>query len=68
MAVDALDRKESCGAHFREEYQTADGEALRDDKNYMYSSAWEWVDGNEWKLNKEELEFNDIKIAVRSYK
>lgn len=68
MALDALERKESCGAHFREEYQTADGEALRDDKNYMYSSAWEWINGNDWKLNKEELEFNDIEIAVRSYK
>ncbi len=68
MAVDALDRKESCGAHFREEYQTEDGEAVRDDKNYMYSAAWEWQDGKDWKLHKEHLEFNDIEVKTRSYK
>jgi len=68
MAVDALDRKESCGAHFREEYQTEDGEAVRDDKNYMYSAAWEWQGGKDWKLHKEQLEFNDIEVKTRSYK
>jgi succinate dehydrogenase / fumarate reductase flavoprotein subunit len=68
MTVDALNRKESCGAHFREDYQTEDGEALRDDKNYMYSSAWEWKDGNEWKEHKEALEFTEVKPTVRSYK
>ena len=68
MAVDALDRKESCGAHFREEYQSEEGEALRDDDNYMYSAAWEWVNGKEWKLHKEELEFTEVKPTVRSYK
>ncbi len=68
MAVDALSRKESCGAHFREEYQTEDGEAVRDDKNYMYSAAWEWMQGKDWKLHKEELEFNDIEVKTRSYK
>ena len=68
MTVDALDRKESCGAHFREEYQTEDGEAVRDDKNYMYSAAWEWQGGKEWKLHKEQLEFNDIEVKTRSYK
>ena len=68
MAIDALDRKESCGAHFREEYQTADGEALRDDKNFMYSSAWEWEGESKWKLNKEHLVFEEVETAVRSYK
>ncbi len=68
MTVDALDRKESCGAHFREEYQTEDGEAVRDDKNYMYSAAWEWQGGKDWKLHKEQLEFNDIEVKTRSYK
>lgn len=71
MAIDALDRKESCGAHFREEYQTEDGEAVRDDENYMYSAAWQYIaneSGPKWELHKEELEFNDIKLTVRSYK
>jgi succinate dehydrogenase / fumarate reductase flavoprotein subunit len=68
MTVDALNRKESCGAHFREDYQTEDGEALRDDKNYMYSSAWEWEDGNKWKEHKEALDFTEVKPTVRSYK
>ncbi|RUA11781.1 MAG: fumarate reductase/succinate dehydrogenase flavoprotein subunit [Flavobacteriia bacterium] len=68
MAVDALDRKESCGAHFREEYQTEDGEAVRDDKNYMYSAAWEWLGGEKWKLHKEQLEFKEIEVKTRSYK
>ncbi|MEN8185878.1 MAG: fumarate reductase/succinate dehydrogenase flavoprotein subunit [Bacteroidota bacterium] len=68
MAVDALSRKESCGAHFREEYQTEDGEAVRDDKNFMYSAAWEWMHGKDWKLHKEDLEFNDIEVKTRSYK
>ncbi len=68
MAVDALNRKESCGAHFREEYQTKDGEAVRDDENYMYSAAWEWMQGKDWKLHKEELEFKDIEVKTRSYK
>ncbi len=68
MTVDALDRKESCGAHFREEYQTEEGEAVRDDKNYMYSAAWEWLGGKDWKLHKEQLEFKDIEVKTRSYK
>jgi len=68
MTVDALSRKESCGAHFREEYQTEEGEALRDDKNYMYSSAWEWQEGKDWKLHKEDLEFTEVTPTVRSYK
>jgi len=68
MTIDALNRKESCGAHFREDYQTKDGEAMRDDKNYMHTSAWEWQQGKDWKLHKEPLEFTEVKPTVRSYK
>lgn len=68
MALDALNREESCGAHFREEYQSDEGEALRDDEHFMYSSAWEWVGQADWKLHKEELEFTEVKPTVRSYK
>jgi succinate dehydrogenase / fumarate reductase flavoprotein subunit len=68
MAVDALNRNESCGAHFREEYQTEDGEAVRDDKNFMYSAAWEWQGDKGWKLHKEPLEFKEIEVKTRSYK
>ncbi|MDX5583978.1 MAG: FAD-binding protein, partial [Aureibaculum sp.] len=68
MAVDALNRKESCGAHFREDYQTEEGEAMRDDNNYMFSSAWEWQQGKDWKLHKEPLVFTEVKPTVRSYK
>ncbi|MCX6176318.1 MAG: fumarate reductase/succinate dehydrogenase flavoprotein subunit [Bacteroidetes bacterium] len=67
MCVDALDRNESCGGHFREEYQTEEGEALRDDENYMYVSAWE-SKGESWELHKEELKYENIKIQQRSYK
>lgn len=68
MAVDALSRNESCGAHFREEYQTEDGEAVRNDKDFMYSAAWEWMNGPEWKLHKEPLTFENIEVKTRSYK
>jgi len=68
MAIDALDRKESCGAHFREEYQTEDGEALRNDKDYMYSAAWVYTDGTKWNLHKEHLDFKEIEVKTRSYK
>lgn len=68
MCVDALNREESCGGHFREEYQTPEGEALRDDENYMYVAAWEEIQTGEWKLNKEPLIYENIKIAQRSYK
>ncbi|KAA6440153.1 fumarate reductase/succinate dehydrogenase flavoprotein subunit [Dyadobacter flavalbus] len=68
MCIDALDRNESCGGHFREEYQTEEGEALRDDENYMYVSAWENLGNNKWELHKEELVYENIKIAQRSYK
>lgn len=67
MCVDALDRNESCGGHFREEFQTEEGEALRDDENYMYVSAWE-SKGESWELHKEELKYENIKIQQRSYK
>ena len=67
MCVDALNRNESCGGHFREEYQTEDGEAMRDDENYMYVAAWE-NKGDTWELQKEELKYENIKIQQRSYK
>ncbi len=68
MCLDALTRNESCGGHFREEYQTEEGEALRDDENYMFVSAWESKGAEEWELHKEELIYENIKIAQRSYK
>ncbi|PJA98491.1 MAG: succinate dehydrogenase flavoprotein subunit, partial [Ignavibacteriales bacterium CG_4_9_14_3_um_filter_30_11] len=68
IAVDALNRNESCGAHFREEYQTEDGEALRNDNDYRYVAAWEYKKEGEWELNKEQLEFENVKLATRSYK
>jgi succinate dehydrogenase / fumarate reductase, flavoprotein subunit len=68
MCVDALNRNESCGGHFREEYQTEEGEALRDDENYMYVAAWEYEGESKWNLNPEPLIYENIKIAQRSYK
>lgn len=69
MCYDALDRKESCGAHFREEYQTEEGEALRNDKDFAYVSAWEFKGvGNKPELHKEQLEFESVELATRSYK
>jgi succinate dehydrogenase / fumarate reductase flavoprotein subunit len=68
MAVDALDRDESCGAHFREEHQTEDGEAIRNDKDYAYVSAWEYEKAGKWNLHKENLEFESVELATRSYK
>jgi len=69
MCEDALHRNESCGGHFREEYQTAEGEALRDDQNYMYVGAWEWR-GEDVKpeLHQEPLVYEEVKVAQRSYK
>ncbi|MFI3330950.1 MAG: fumarate reductase/succinate dehydrogenase flavoprotein subunit [Rikenellaceae bacterium] len=69
MARDALNREESCGGHFREEYQTPEGEALRDDKNFVYASVWEFngVD-SEPTLHKEELTFETVHLAQRNYK
>jgi succinate dehydrogenase / fumarate reductase flavoprotein subunit len=69
MCRDALHRKESCGGHFREESQTEEGEALRDDANFAYAAAWEYAgDGKEPILNKEPLTFEKVKLAQRSYK
>jgi succinate dehydrogenase / fumarate reductase, flavoprotein subunit len=68
MCVDALNRNESCGGHFRTEFQTEDGEALRDDENYAYVAAWEYEGNNKYTLHKEELVYENIKIAQRSYK
>jgi len=68
MCIDALDRNESCGGHFREEYQTPEGEALRDDENFSYVSAWEFLGMNDYQLHKEHLEFKSIKVIARSYK
>jgi len=68
MCVDALNREESCGGHFREEYQTPDGEALRDDENFMYVAAWEAKAEHDWQLHKEELKYDVIKPSQRNYK
>ncbi len=68
MCIDALSRNESCGGHFREEYQTEEGEALRDDDNYAFVSAWEYLGDAGYALHKEELIYENIKIAQRSYK
>jgi succinate dehydrogenase / fumarate reductase, flavoprotein subunit len=69
MCRDALERNESCGGHFREEYQTADGEARRDDANYSYAAAWEWRGHNqEPEVHKEPLTFQYVHPAQRSYK
>ena len=69
MCLDALERNESCGGHFREEYQTPDGEALRDDKNYAYVAAWEYGGPDKRPtLHKEPLQFENVHLAQRSYK
>ncbi len=68
MCKDALHREESCGGHFREEHQTEEGEAKRDDVNFAYVAAWEYKGESNWELNKEELKYENIKIAQRSYK
>jgi succinate dehydrogenase / fumarate reductase flavoprotein subunit len=68
MCVDALNRNESCGGHFREEYQTPDGEALRDDENFMYVAAWETTGEHQWQLHKEALKYEVIKPSQRNYK
>ncbi len=69
FAVDARDRNESCGGHFREESVTEDGEAKRNDAEYTYSSAWEWQDlSNDPILHKEELKFDNVELKTRSYK
>lgn len=68
MIIDALDRNESCGGHFREEYQTPEGEALRNDEDYAYVAAWEYQEGKDATLHKESLEFENVKLTMRSYK
>lgn len=68
MCIDALNRNESCGGHFREEYQTEEGEALRDDSNYMYAAAWEYKGDHNWELHKEDLKYELVKPSQRSYK
>jgi succinate dehydrogenase / fumarate reductase flavoprotein subunit len=68
MCLDALSREESCGGHFREEYQTEDGEALRNDDDYMYVSCWENKGNNDWSLHKESLNYEVIKPSQRNYK
>ena len=67
MMLDALDRAESCGGHFREEYATPEGEAKRNDEDYAYVAAWEWNE-TEPIVHKEQLEFKDIELKTRSYK
>jgi succinate dehydrogenase / fumarate reductase flavoprotein subunit len=68
MCIDALDRQESCGGHFREEYQTEEGEALRDDEKFMYVSAWEFKGDSQYELHKEELKYEIVHPSARSYK
>jgi succinate dehydrogenase / fumarate reductase flavoprotein subunit len=69
LCRDALDRDESCGGHFREEHQTGDGEALRNDEKFCHVSAWEWAgEGKAQVLNKEPLSFENVHLAQRSYK
>ena len=69
MCHDALDRDESCGGHFREEHQTEDGEAVRQDDRFSHTAVWEFTgSGTKPKRHTEELSFNDVKLAVRSYK
>ncbi|HEX3072996.1 MAG TPA: FAD-binding protein, partial [Ignavibacteriales bacterium] len=68
MAKDALHRNESCGGHFREEYQTEENEAKRDDENFTYVAAWEFKNVGDWDLHKEDLKFENVKLTQRSYK
>ncbi len=69
LITDALNRKESCGAHFREEFQTAEGEAKRNDKDFAYVAAWEYAgEGKPHVLHKEELKFEFVELKERSYK
>ena len=69
FALDALDRKESCGGHFREEYQTPEGEALRDDEHYKYAACWEYKGRDQQsEMHKEELNFEFVELKQRSYK
>jgi len=68
MCMDALNREESCGGHFREEHQTEEGEALRHDDQFMYVAAWEYQGDHQWQMHKEELMYDVVKPSQRSYK
>ena len=70
IAFDAISRNESCGGHFREEYQTEEGEAKRDDENYFYVGCWEYMGDDKVapELTKEPLEYEAIKVQTRNYK
>jgi succinate dehydrogenase / fumarate reductase flavoprotein subunit len=69
LTRDALHRNESCGGHFRSDHQYEDGEAKRDDANFTYSAAWEYKGvGKDPELHKEPLKFDNVHLAVRSYK
>jgi succinate dehydrogenase / fumarate reductase flavoprotein subunit len=69
LCRDALERNESCGGHFREEYQTEDGEATRDDENFAHAAVWEYKgEGQTPARHQEELKYDNVKLAVRSYK
>jgi succinate dehydrogenase / fumarate reductase flavoprotein subunit len=69
MAIDALNREESCGGHLREESQSDEGEAIRDDENFCHVSAWEYKgDGTAPELHKEPLVFENVELTQRSYK
>ena len=68
MIVDALNRNESCGGHFREEYTSEEGEAKRNDADYTYVAAWEWDDDGNHKMHREDLEFKNVELKTRSYK
>ena len=68
LCRDALHRNESCGGHFRVEYQTPDGEARRDDENFSYVAAWEFNGVGNWELHKEPLVYEEVHMSQRSYK
>jgi succinate dehydrogenase / fumarate reductase flavoprotein subunit len=69
MCLDALHRKESCGGHFREEYRTDEGEALRRDDEFAHVAVWEWTgDPSKPELNLEQLDFENVALTTRSYK
>ena len=69
MAIDALARKESCGCHFNEAYQTEENEALRDDKNFCHVAVWEYAgEEKEPVFHKEPLNFENVELTQRSYK
>jgi len=68
FSIDALHRDESCGGHFREEHQSGEGEAVRNDEQFMYSGNWEFKGLGSWELHKEDLKYENIQLATRSYK